>query len=157
MTHETHLQKQSQRESIWAVDPKWRSAYFAIFTGLSTISIARVIWYEATHSSYPHWSQAIEAMMGSIGRNCLGAAGLAITLTELGRFSMVLGGALEDALRKRRQKQIDEAINEALNEAFIQANERLQAWNERRLAALENGEPFDEPPPTLTAQSNNGS
>lgn len=148
MTRETPPQKQSQRESIWAVDPKWRNAYFAIFTGLSTISIVRVIWYEATHSSYPHWSQAIEAIMGSIGRNCLGAAGFAITLTELGRFSMVLGGALEDALRKRRQKQIDDAR--------IEVDSHWRAWNKRRLAALENDEPFDEPPPDITVSPNNG-
>ena len=86
--------------------------------------------------------------MESIGRNCLGAAGLAITLTELGRFSMVLGGALEDALRKRRQKQIDEARTEV--------DSRWRAWNDRRLTAVENGEPFNEPPPDITISSNNG-
>ena len=152
MTQETPLQKQPQRESIWAVDPKWRNAYFAIFTGLSTISITRVIWYEITHSPYENRSLTIDAIMGSIGRNCLGAAGLAITLTELGRFSMVLGGALEDALRKRRRTQIDEARTEAL----VKANNLVQAWNRRRLSALENGDPFDEPPPDVTAPPDNG-
>ena len=142
MTQENPPQKQPQRESIWAVDPRWRNTYFAIFTGLSTISIVRVIWYEATHSPYENWSLAIDAIMGSVGRNCIGAAGLAITLTELGRFSMVLGGALEDALKKRRQKQIDEAR--------IEVDSLWRAWNKRRLAALENGYPFDEPPPDLT-------
>ena len=61
---------------------------------------------------------------------------------------MVLGGALEDALRKRRQKQIDDARTEV--------DSRWRAWNERRLAALENGEPFDEPPPDITVSPNNG-
>ena len=148
MIQGTSVQKQPQRESIWAVDPKWRNTYFAIFTGLSTVNIVRVIWYEVTHSSYANWSPTIDAIMGSIGRNCLGAAGLAITLTELGRFSMVLGGALEDALRKRRLKQIDDAR--------IEVDSQWRAWNNRRLAALENGEPFDEPPPEFPAQSNNG-
>ena len=56
---------------------------------------------------------------------------------------MVLGGALQEALKRRRERQIAEARAEARAEV----NDRWRAWNSRRLDALAKGEPFDEPTP----------
>ena len=52
---------------------------------------------------------------------------------------MVLARSLEEWLEKRRKKRDAEVRAET--------NAKWVAWNNRRLAAEENNEPFDEPPP----------
>ncbi len=85
---------------------------------------------------------------------------------------MVLGGALQEALKRRRERQIAEARAEGRAEAWAEAraegraegraetwaevNDRWRAWNSRRLDALAKGEPFDEPTPDDDAPPANG-
>ena len=77
---------------------------------------------------------------------------------------MVLGGALQEALKRRRERQIAEARAEARAEAWAEAraeaweevNDRWREWNSRRLDALAKGEPFDEPTPDSDAPPANG-
>ena len=164
-----------KRESIWSIDSKWLTVYFALFTILSTINVARVIWYHATQVAHENWSLATDAMMHGIGVNVFGSAGASITITELGRFTMVLGGLLQDAIDRRREKQAAAARAEGrsegraegvvegiavgraqeraevladVDERIRQLNDRLlRDWKARRLRAEENDEPFDEPRP----------
>ena len=56
--------------------------------------------------------------------------------------------AVNDWLEKRRQKAL--AIGRVEGRAELAAE--VAAWNERRLAAEADGEPFDEPPPGLDAR-----
>ena len=46
-----------------------------------------------------------------------------------------------------REKGRAEGLAEGLEEGIAQANAAWRAWNDRRLAAEANGEPFTEPPP----------
>ena len=77
---------------------------------------------------------------------------------------MVLGGALQEVLKRRRERQIAEARAEARAEAWAEAraveraetNGRWREWNSRRLDALAKGEPFDEPTPDIDAPPANG-
>ena len=70
---------------------------------------------------------------------------------------MIVGTYLEEMLKRRRARQLAEAeergFKRGLELAAIKARAELSAqlreWNERRLAAKANGEPFDEPPPGL--------
>ena len=56
---------------------------------------------------------------------------------------MVLARAFEEWLKKRREKRDAEVRAEALAEERA----RWREWYNRRIAAEENNEPFDEPPP----------
>ena len=47
--------------------------------------------------------------------------------------------AINDWLEKRRRK--------AIAEGRVEGRAEITAWNDRRLAAEANNEPFDEPPP----------
>ncbi len=159
MTRDNRPQS-TQRESIWAIDPKWINTYLAIFTSLNTINIARVVWYETTQAAHAGWSPATDAILESVGKGSIGIAGFTITVTEAGRFAMVLGGALQEALKRRRERQIAEARAEERAETWAEAweevNDRWRAWNSRRLDALAKGEPFDEPTPDIDAPPANG-
>ena len=129
--------------------------YFALFTILSTINMAKVIWYHITQVAYENWSLASDAIMHGIGINVFGSGAAALTMTELGRFTMVLGGLLQDAIDRRREKQEAAARAEERAEVIADVNAQLrelndrnlQCWNARRLQAERNGEPFNEPPP----------
>ena len=69
--------------------------------------------------------------------------------------------AVNDWLEKRRQKARAEGeargeargIGRGIAKGITQGREEMAAevaaWNERRLAAEANGEPFDEPPPGI--------
>ena len=58
---------------------------------------------------------------------------------------MVLARSLEEWLEKRREKRREADLAEG------RAEERARwvAWNNRRIAAEKNNEPFDEPPPRI--------
>ena len=57
-----------------------------------------------------------------------------------------------------RQRHREEGLQEGLQEGLKEGDQRTQQlweeWNQRRLEAQENGQAFDEPPPSLN--SNNG-
>ena len=89
---------------------------------------------------------------------------------------MVLGGLLEQWINERRERQLREAVEEAVTVAVTEAtaegraagiaegraegrteiNDMWRAWNARRMDAVANGEPFDEPPPDVSGASENG-
>ena len=57
----------------------------------------------------------------------------------------------EQGIEEGREQGIEEGREqgreEGLKEGMEQMRSQWQAWNERRLSAEANGEPFDEPPP----------
>ena len=160
------------RESIWTIAAGWAKIYFAVFSTLNIMNAARVIWFETTQSSHAGWSPLIDAALDGIGRGVPGNVGLAIAIADIGRVTMVLGGLLEQWINERRERQLREAVEEAVTVAVTEAtaegeaagrargraeiNDMWRAWNARRMDAVANGEPFDEPPPDVSGASENG-
>ena len=164
------------RESIWTIAAGWAKVYFAVFSTLNIMNAARVIWFEATQASHAGWSPLIDAALDGIGRGVPGNVGLAIAIIDIGRVTMVLGGLLEQWINDRRDRQIRKAVAEAVTVAVTEAveeataegeaagrargraeiNDMWRAWNARRLDAVANGEPFNEPPPDVSGASENG-
>ena len=68
------------------------------------------------------------------------SAAVAIIATEGWRTTMVLADLLRERLEGQREQRRAEGRAEE--------REKWAAWNARRLAAEENGQHFDEPPPT---------
>ena len=173
-----------ERESIWTIAAGWAKVYFAVFSTLNIMNAARVIWFEATQASHAGWSPLIDAALDGIGRGVPGNVGLAIAIIDIGRVTMVLGGLLEQWINERRERQIRKAVEEAVTVAVTEAveeataegkaagiaegeaagiargrteiNDMWRAWNARRMDAVANGEPFDEPPPDVSGASENG-
>ncbi len=88
------------------------------------------------------------------------AAVLSLATAEGGRLTMVAARYIEERylnpLRKKRIKREQEAMKKVSEESHergsAEANARWEAWNERRLAATANGEPFDETTPSHTSE-----
>ena len=164
------------RESIWTVAGESAKAYFAVFTALNIMNTARVIWFETTQVPYAGWSPMTDAILDGIGRGALGTAGASLAITDTGRMIMVLAGILEEWVNRRRERRMAEAVAESeakgraegIAEGIAEGETRgrvegvtatdalWRAWNGRRLDALANGEPFDEPPPDIAEPSANG-
>ena len=51
----------------------------------------------------------------------------------------------QEAMRKIREEGYKEGYEEGHKQGSAEAHARWETWNERRLAAKANGEPFDEP------------
>ena len=79
------------------------------------------------------------------GITLVGAASIATTGTFAEVFELMLGtrDIINDWLKNRR----DEAKEEGVEIGVVRGLAKAQDWHNRRQAALEKGEPFDEPPP----------
>lgn len=161
------------RDPIWTVPSNWRSAYIAQFSILSIIGIGYIIWYETTQTTPANAASAARAVILGIGQVGVSAAVVSILTTESVRFIMVVGGWLEEVLKRRREraiaegieegiakavdKAVGEAVDKAVEEAVAENTEKVRsedrakfrAWYERHQEAIARGEPFDEPPPDL--------
>ena len=144
------------RESIWTIAGESAKVYFAIFTTLNIMNTARVIWFQTTQVPYAGWSPTTDAILDGIGRGALGTAGASIAITDTGRMIMVLAGILEEWVNRRRERRMAEAVAESEAKGRAETDALWRAWNGRRLDALANGEPFDEPPPDIAEPSANG-
>ena len=151
------------RESIWSVAREWTKVYFAVFTPLNIMNIARVIWFHATQAQHADWSPMMDAILEDIGRGALGIAGVAIAITDMGRSITMVSIFLEDWVNRRRERQAAErerqraeAVAEGRAEGVVETDTLWRAWNGRRLDAIAKGEPFDEPPPDIAEPSGNG-
>ena len=150
------------RESIWSIPPALRALYFALFTAYALAGIGLLVWDTIAAHPPEKWRMVVVAIAQGLGAATVGAAGLALLTIEGPKTVMIIA----DYIRKRwviplEEKQRAEAARiNAETEAFLakkreeniqegreQMRSQWQAWNERRLSAEANGEPFDEPPP----------
>ena len=124
-----------RRVSIWSVPERWRKLFFAIFSLQSAALVGLATWYEVFVITGDSWPETIFA----IGRDT--APGIAVIAAEsiiVVDVAMILTLLYEDYRRKRIERA----------EARIQ--KRWEGWNQRRMEAEAAGQPFDEPPPSLT-------
>ncbi len=134
------------RESIWSVPPGLRAFYFAQFTLLTLAGIGVLVWYEVFVNTVDTPAQTMMAIIRSTGAVTVGAAGISLVIMEAPRIVMVVA----DYFTKRWLNPLKEKLRE---EGRAEINTAWQTWNERRMAAEANGEPFDEPPPGNSSQN----
>ena len=144
------MDRQQNRESIWSVDRSTKNLYFALFIVQSIVGIGLLTWATLLQQKSPLETVVIiwQGAAPIIGTS----AGNAIVITESGRSLMVLARSLEEWLEKRREKQREKRDAEVRAEALAEANAKWMDWNNRRIAADKNNEPFDEPPPGSDSQ-----
>ena len=124
-----------RRVSIWSVPERWRKLFFAIFSLQSAALVGLAIWYEVFVITGDSWPQTIFA----IGTDT--APGIAVIAAEsiiVVDVAMILTLLYEDYRRKRIER------------ALARLQEKWEGWNQRRQEAEAAGQPFDEPPPSLT-------
>ena len=141
-----------QWESVWTVARAWLSWCLAPIFLLTVGWTVLVVWIEATRFSHPTYYQMLIAAVGK------SAPGIPLIVTfsimtatlgdTLGGWTLVTKRFLEEKfLNPWLEKRKAEARAEA--ERAGRVNRHWRAWNQRRLKAEANGEPFNEPPPDM--------
>ena len=131
---------QQERAPIWAIPRGAIAAYFGLFTLFDLFGLTFIVWYDIfiTHTTALH--DTIRMFILNAGPIAVGSAGLALTIIEAPRSTMVFASYLSAKLLeplKEKQRQ----------EGREQGRAEWRAWNNRRLEAESRGEPFNEPPP----------
>ena len=112
--------------------------------------IGVLVWYEVFVNTADTPAQTMMAIIRSTGAVTVGAAGISLVIMEAPRIVMVVA----DYFTKRWLNPLKEKLREeARAEGRAEINTAWQTWNERRMAAEANGEPFDEPPPGNSSQN----
>ena len=120
----------STREPIWSVSRETKTYYFILFSLQVLIGLGLI--FRETGALLATWERASPIVVTS--------AAVAIIATEGWRTTMVLADLLRERLERQREQRRAEGRAEE--------REKWAAWNARLLAAEENGQHFDEPPPT---------
>ena len=139
------------RISVMSVHEGWWYAYLAAFFLQMTAWTAMIAWYEAVHGDHAHAVAYLQAVGESSARMVQLFILNTIGIVELGRLIMVLAERMAQRLRERKKRFREEMMAKGRAEGVAEGRADLAAeitaWNDRRLAAEANGEPFDEPPP----------
>ena len=135
---------EDDREAIWSIPNPLRALYFPIFTIIS-IMIAVDIAGEV-NAAHPN-AAWITLTREAAAEFAPAGIGIAIaTLAALQGVATVM--AIYQYITNRFTKPIIEKHQaEGREEGRAEANQEWQSWNQRRLLAAANGQPFDEPPP----------
>ena len=130
------------RESIWSVERGTKTLYFILFIFQFFVGMILVFW--KTASEHDGWLNITLTAWQDAAPIAITSAASAIAVTEIGRYLMVLASSLEEKLERTRERRRAEGRAEGRTEMYA----KWEAWNRRRTAAEEKGEPFDEPPPS---------
>ena len=145
----TNQDSESSRESIWSVPAKWRAMYFILFTLFATVGLIMVISLQEIPPADGRWNRLVVDIMREMAFVTTGSAGVAITVTEIARYIMVIGEwMLREVIEPRRQRRIERWRQEGIDQGRAEANKEWEAWVSRKMQAEANGETFDEPMPT---------
>jgi hypothetical protein len=168
---ESWLQEPDERGGIWSIPERERHWYFGLFIVQTLVGDGFVVWYNIFWKVDDDPFASVMAMITGMSVVGLTAAINAFNLVEVVAYAMVTVGWLRNKVEKQRQelqrqreerhrKWREEGLQEGreaglqegreagLQEGREAANAAWDAWNRRRLDAVANAQPFDEPPPS---------
>ena len=147
-------EQRPERESIWSIGRKWLPWYlltvFAMVIGW-TAFVARLEISSKNHAGLADLANAVVKGTSPAAPLIPIYALLVIsTLDVVGGATVVTARYLSDKfLKQLHEKLREEGRERGLEEGRNETQCQWAAWNQRRLDAENNGEPFDEPPPEL--------
>lgn len=128
------------------------------FWTFSACFVATLVFYICAHiiaAENPSWRLTPTLVMADTAR--AGAFWLFASPILLEVAIMVFAALYNHEKREEgRREGREEGIAEGREEGIAEADAAWRAWNDRRLAAEADGEPFSEPPPNPTANSTSG-
>jgi hypothetical protein len=168
---ESWLQEPDERGGIWSIPERERHWYFGLFIVQTLVGDGFVAWYNIFWKVDDDPFASVMAMITGMSVVGLTAAINAFNLVEVVAYAMVTVGWLRNKVEKQRQelqrqreerhrKWREEGLQEGREEGLQEgreaglqegreaANAAWDAWNRRRLDAVANAQPFDEPPPS---------
>ena len=105
--------------TVFSLRRKWFSVWSAFFTILLTLGIGVVTWVVLTSGGNRGFAETIVAIIKEANSVPELAAGVAYALLEIGRFSMVLAGYLEDRIKARDRARQETARAEGRVEGMV--------------------------------------
>jgi hypothetical protein len=155
---ESWLQEPDERGGIWSIPERERHWYFGLFIVQTLVGDGFVVWYNIFWKVDDDPFASVMAMITGMSVVGLTSAINAFILVEVGAYAMVTVGWLRNKVerqreelqrqREERQRQREERHRKWHEEGREEANAAWDAWNRRRLDAVANAQPFDEPPPS---------
>ena len=150
---------ESRREPALTVRRELRPVFAALFVLQTFGLVARRFYIALVENPDAALLDIAAASLSQLERDGAKAVVSTVIMTEVWDAMMGTRDAINDWLEKRRRQARAEGRAEGIAEGRVkgaaegEARGRAEvvaevvAWNERRLAAEERGEPFDEPPP----------
>ena len=131
--------QEQQRWSIGSIRGRWRLLFSILYVAQTLPGMAFIVWLELAHTTADSPIDTIKAIIWGIA--VVGGASVATTVALVEVQELMLGtrDLINDWLQKRRDA--------AEVKGRVEMRAEMLAWTERRDAAREKGEPFDEPPP----------
>ena len=113
--------------------------FLLLFVLFFSASLGFVIWYEVRHETGDDgWDTAIAIGMGM---------SYCVVISTAMAYVIVEGAAMLAEQFNKKRYAAGQA--EGRSEGKAEQQKEWEAWNERRQEAEANGQPFNEPPPTL--------
>ena len=125
--------------------------YLIASAALVWVLTGLLAWYEIGYNGKDSLLDAIVAIAQGV------STAVAVTIAALASVEVVM--IFAERYRQRRFREgREEGREEGRQVGMEEAHQAWEAWNERRLQAEANGEPFNEPPPAQwqTNSTSNG-
>lgn len=135
------------RESLWSVPPGFWVLYFVLFALLDAAGVGYAVWHEIRYGAGESLHAHLSAVIPQASAIGVRAAITGFTITEALRIAMIISNYLKMRLLKPEEERIKARGRAEDQKRIAEASRKLTEWNERRLAAQEQGESFDEPMP----------
>ena len=125
-----------ERESIWSVSNRWVWVYYLAFTLQLIPVLINSVWIELRHNTGDSAMDTYLAIGQNVGPHVISAAGLSLIAVLIGEMMIMIA----EPFLKWRERAGREKGREDERAEWV-------AWLERKNAAEDRGEPFDEPSP----------
>ena len=131
--------QEQQRWTIGSIRGRWRLLFSILYVAQSLPGMSFIVWLELARITTDSPIDTIKAIIWGIA--VVGGAAIATTVALVEVHELMLG--TRDIINEMLQKRRDAAEVKGR----VEMRAEMLAWTERRDAAREKGEPFDEPPP----------
>ena len=133
-----------ERESIWSIGRKWLPWYLGVIFALTIGWTAFTAWNEVTNGSHDGFPEIANAIVRGTAPAAplipIYALLLISTLDLVGGSTVITARYLSDKFLKPLHEKLRQ-------EGRLEERRQWDAWNQRRLEAEQNGQPFREPSP----------
>ena len=147
MTNPNGGSDDERREPIGSIRIRWRPWYSVLFVAQALPGIAFIFWAELSSVTNDSPVDTVKAIIWGITLVVGASIATTVTLAEVQDIMMGTRDLINDLLQKRRDKAKAEGVEIGQGIGRAGGIAETLAWVERRDAAREKGEPFDEPPP----------
>ena len=115
----------------------------SVYSAMFALGMALTTWHELSMAQGRAPLEIIVAIIYNTQAVAAASAGFA-AVTESGVYIVVIAAHI---IQKAQEKAMAKGREEGTDKAYKDADEQNEAYYRRMRAALDAGEPFDEPPP----------